>query len=113
MVQIATNWLVYGWSLVISFIFGIIFAMIVRWAARLEIIGQTAWAVVIGVASVLLIMIPFFSLDLVVLMFPFFVSAGTPMIIEYIVRIQAGMKRDHDEAKDLAKDLLKRKDAYK
>jgi hypothetical protein len=106
MAQIAVHWTNLGMSLASAFLFGLFFSLVVRWASRKHLIGQTAWAVAIGVAGTLLIMIPVFGLTLVAWMFVFFAASGVPMIVEYLLRIQSAMQQDEKKAKDLAKDLL-------
>jgi putative flippase GtrA len=105
--QIAINWTVFGWSLAGIFLFGILYAVTVRLASKRRLMGQTAWAVVIGVSATLLAMIPTFGLERVAMMFCFFVASGVPMIIEYLLRVQDEIQQDQEEAQDLAKDLLK------
>jgi hypothetical protein len=107
MQQMAINWMLFGWTLAGAFIFGVLFAALVRWSAKRKMVGQTAWAVVIGVTFTLLAMIPVFGLNLVAIIFCYFAASGIPMIIEYILRVQNEMDQDTEKAKGLAKDLLK------
>lgn len=107
MEQIALNWTVYGWTLAAAFIFGVLFALVVRWASKRQMVGQVAFAVIIGVAFTLLIAIPFFGLTLIAYLFPYFIASGAPMILEYILRVQAEIQHDKEESQKLAKDLLK------
>jgi hypothetical protein len=107
MQQIAINWLSFGLTLGGTFIFGVLFAALVRWAANRKMIAQTAWAVAIGVTVTLAAMIPVFGLQVVATMFCYFLASGIPMIVEYILRVQKEMDRDAEKAKDLAKDLLR------
>jgi ABC-type methionine transport system permease subunit len=100
-------WLDFGWTLAVAFLFGVLFALLVHWASKRQMVGQTAWAVVVGVAVTLLTMIPMFGLDLVALISCYFAATGIPMIVEYILRIQSDIQRDKEEAKGLAKDLVK------
>ena len=100
------NWLVFGWGLACALVFGILYAAFIHWVSKKGLIGQTAWSVVIGVTFTLLIMIPFFGLENVSLMFAYFGAAGTPMIVEYLARVQAEIKRDEESARRLAKDLV-------
>jgi hypothetical protein len=93
-------------SLAGALLFGILFALLVHWASKRQMIGQTAWAVVVGVTGTLLIAIPFFGLNIIVLLFPYFIASGLPMIVEYILRVQKEIDQDKQSAKDLAKDLL-------
>lgn len=105
--QIAVNWTVFGWTLALEFIFGIFFACVVRWASRRQMVGQTAWAVVVGVTIVLLIQIPLFGLFPIALIFGSFGAAGAPMILEYIDRVQKEIEDERTKSKGYAKDLLK------
>ena len=100
------NWLVFGWSLAAAFVFGVIYAAFIRWVSKKGLIGQTAWSVVVGVTFTLLTMIPFFSLNTVALMFAYFGAAGTPMIIEYIARVQTEIRKDAESAREVAKGLV-------
>jgi hypothetical protein len=107
MQQIAIHWTFFSLTLAATFVFGILFAALVRWSARRKMIGQTAWAVVIGVTFTLLAMIPVFGLNVVAIIFCYFAASGIPMIVEYILRVQKEMDQDSEKARDLAKDLLK------
>jgi len=107
MEQMAINWLTFGWTLGGAFVFGVLFAALVRWSAKRQMIGQTAWAVVVGVTVTLLIMIPVFGIQPVAYMFCYFAATGVPMIIEYILRVQDEMQQDKEKAQNIAKDFLK------
>jgi 4-hydroxybenzoate polyprenyltransferase len=97
---------VFSLTLAAAFIFGVLFASLVRWASGRKMVGQTAFAVIVGVTGTLLIAIPFFGLNIIVLLFPYFIASGLPMIVEYILRVQKEIDQDKQSAKDLAKDLL-------
>ena len=103
----AFNWQLFSFTLAALFAFGILYALMVRWAANKQIEGQTAWAVVIGVTVTLLAMIPTLGLITVAIMFCFFAASGIPMIVEYILRVNSQQSNDKEKAKGLAKDLLK------
>lgn len=105
--EMDVNWTVLGLSLAGLLLFTILYAILVRWASKREVEGQTAWAVVIGVSAVLLAMVPTFGLQAVAIMFCFFGVAGIPMIIEYVLRVHNEQHKDKEAAKALAKDLLK------
>jgi hypothetical protein len=62
---------------------------------------------VVGVTFTLIGMIPLFGLQLVAIMFCFFIASGIPMIVEYLLRIQKELEQDKEKAQGLAKDLLK------
>ena len=100
------NWNNFGWSLAAAFIFGVLYACFIHWISKKGLIGQTAWSVVVGVTFTLLTMIPLFGIEPVALMFAYFGVSGTPMIIEYIARIQAEIKRDAESARDVAKGFV-------
>ena len=102
----AVNWMVFSWTLGLAFIFGIVYAIFIRWASKKKLVGQTAWSVVVGVTFTLLLMIPFFGLDIVALLFAYFGAAGSPMIVEYISRIQGELRRDEESAREVAKGLV-------
>jgi hypothetical protein len=107
MQEIAVNWLVFGLSLAGLLLFGILYALLIRWGSKKEVEGQTAWAVVVGVTATLLAMIPTFGLMTIALMFAGFSASGIPMIVEYVLRIHKAQQTDKENAKGLAKDLLK------
>ncbi len=106
MEQIAPNWHFYSLTLAGAFLFGVLFAFLIRLASKRQIIGQTAFAVIIGVAATLLIMIPVFGLTLVASMFPYFIASGIPMITEYLLRVASAAEKDAERAKGIAKDLF-------
>ena len=106
MQQIATNQTVFSLSLLAAFIFGLVFASLVRWASRKRWVGQTAWAVCIGVAGTLLTMIPVFGAQNVMIMFAFFGASGSSMIFEYIQRVMGDIREDNEKAKSVASEFL-------
>lgn len=106
MQDMAINWRIFGGTLAGAFVFGLLFASLVRWASGKQWIGQTAWAVVIGVSVTLIIMIPVLGIQVVATAFAYFGATGLPMIVEYILRVQEENKRDHERARAHAKDLL-------
>jgi predicted MFS family arabinose efflux permease len=100
------NQTVFSLSLGAALVLGTIFSMLVRWASKKKWIGQTAWAVVIGVSFTLLTMVPVFGIEAVAIMFLFFSASGIPMIIEYLVRIQKEIQDDNETAKKVASELF-------
>jgi hypothetical protein len=102
----AENWQTFGWTLAIALVCGIAYAIVIHWASKKKLIGQTAWSVVIGVAFTLLIMIPFFGLNAVAFMFAYFSATGAPMVIEYLARVQDELKRDQESARELARGMV-------
>lgn len=101
------NWQNFGWTLAGAFVFGVVFAALVRWASRRRLVGQTAWAVVVGVSVTLLFMVPVLGLTVVAIEFCYFAGTGAPMVVEYILRVQREIDEDKAKSQDLAKDLLK------
>lgn len=112
MQAIAVNQTVFSLSLLGALIFGVVFASIVRWASKKKWVGQTAWAVLIGVTFTLIAMIPLFGIDLVAIMFCYFAASGTPMIVEYLTRIQREIREDNEKAKSLASEFLNDRQAH-
>lgn len=103
---IDVNQTVFSLSLVGALVLGMIFASLVRWTSKRKWVGQTAWAVVIGVTFTLLTMIPVFGLSVVAIMFCYFAASGIPMIVEYLTRVQQEIRDDNEKAKSLASELL-------
>jgi hypothetical protein len=106
MQQIAINWTNFGFGMGCAFVFGLVYAALVRWISRRGLKGQTAWSVVIGVSATLLAMLSVFRIETIAIMFCFFIASGSPMIVEYLLRVQAEMQQDEKNARELAKDLL-------
>jgi hypothetical protein len=106
MQEIATNQPLFSLSLIAAFIFGLIFAGVVRWASRKKWVAQTAFAVLVGVAGTLLTMIPVFGVQNVAVMFAFFGASGISMIAEYLERVMREIQKDREDAKTLASELL-------
>jgi pyrroloquinoline quinone (PQQ) biosynthesis protein C len=106
MQEIDINQTVFSLSLLGALVFGVVFARVVRWASSKKWVGQTAWSVVVGVTFTLIAMIPRFGIDQVAIMFCYFAASGTPMIIEYLTRVQQEMRHDNEEAKKVASEFL-------
>lgn len=100
------NRTVLGWCLAASFVFGIFYSLLVHWISKKEWKGQTAWSVVVGVTFTLLAMVPVFGIDNVSIIFLFFGFSGTPMIVEYLLRVQQEIQRDQKRAQELTKEIL-------
>jgi len=80
-------WLVVGLILAIEFVFSLVLAALVRLMSRHQMVGQTYWMVVVGVAGVVVIAGPFIGwLNVAFLAVAFFV-AGVPMGAEYFSRV--------------------------
>jgi len=106
MQEISVNWTFFSLTLASTFVFGVLFAALVRWSAKKKMISQTAWAVAIGVTVTLLAMIPVFGLQVVAIMFCYFMASGIPMIAEYLLRVARDAEEDAEKAKGIAKDLF-------
>ena len=106
------NWLGFGYGLIAAFIFGILYAALIRKVSKDRgLQGQTAWSVVVGVAFTLATAVPAFGILFIALIGCFFVASGVPMIIEYLQRVQKEMQKDQQSAQELAKDFLNDKQA--
>jgi hypothetical protein len=84
----------------------VLYAMLVRWASKKKLVGQTAWAVAIGVSGTLLAMVPALGLEVVAIIFCYFAVAGIPMIVEYVLRVHNEQRNDEEKAKGIARDLI-------
>jgi predicted PurR-regulated permease PerM len=97
---------VFSLTLVGAFVFGVLFACVVRWASQKNWVAQTAWAVMTGVSFTLLFMIPVFGINQVAIMFCYFGASGVPMIFEYLQRVMKAIEKDNESAKGLASEIL-------
>jgi hypothetical protein len=103
----AINWLAIGLTLALLFIFGILYAVMVRWMAKMHIIeGQTATVVVGGVLVTVLGSTVLNGWTATLLTLACFAASGLPMMAEYVMRVASEQKRDRDGADQVAKDLL-------
>ncbi len=102
----AIDWTVFGLSLAGLFLVCVFYALAVRMLSKEKLEGQTAWAVVIGVAITLTAMLPFFGLEIVAYILCYFVAAGIPMIIEYIDRVHREQVNDTEKARSLAREII-------
>ena len=101
------NWLAIGLTLALLFVFGIVYAAMVRWMARKHIIeGQTATVVVGGVLVTVLASSVLNGWLATALTLACFSASGLPMMIEYIARVADNQVRDRESAERVAKDLL-------
>jgi hypothetical protein len=103
----ALNWSFFGWSLAGAFVFGIIYACVVRYLSIKKIEHQTPWLVVFGVAVTLLIAVPTFGPGPLSILSLFFAASGLPMVIEYVLRVQNAQREDAEKAQEIAKELVK------
>lgn len=107
------DWAVFGTTLAALFLFGILYAMLVRWLSNHDVEGQTAYAVVGGVTVALLFSIPSFGLLVVAMLFAYFAACGLPMVVEYGDRVHKRRKareleqqQDEEQARRIALDAL-------
>jgi uncharacterized membrane protein YhaH (DUF805 family) len=107
MQETAVNWTVFGLTLAGLFVFGVLYAMLVRSASKRNLEGQIAWAVVVGVAATLAALIPLLGLMNIALAAAGFTASGIPMIVEYLLRANKEHQSDKEKAQALAKEILK------
>jgi hypothetical protein len=103
----ALNWIVIGITLAFLLIFGIVYAMLVRFISEHHIDGQTAYLVAFGTLVTVAGSAVLIGLQSALLVLLCFSASGLPMVIEYVLRVAAERKRDHDRAHDLARELLR------
>lgn len=101
------NWAVFGMCLALCFVFGIWYAWLVRWLAWHQIGDQTAYLVVLGVTVTLLLGGFVIGWGEMAAMFGLFAASGAPMVVEYITRTQAELRRDREQAERISRELLK------
>lgn len=94
------DWAVFGTTLAALFLFGIVYALLVRWLSNHDVEGQTAYAVVGGVTVALLFSIPTFGLLPVAMLFAYFAACGLPMVVEYGDRVHKRRKARMQEQLD-------------
>lgn len=104
--EIAPNWIVISLTLAALFCFGVCYALLVNWMARNKVTGQTAYTVVFGVGVALAASIPTFGLFPIAIMFSYFAACGTPMVIEYALRVHAERRADELSAAAVAKAAI-------
>ena len=94
------NWLFFGLVLAGLHVLAWLFAALVRYMARRGIEGQTAWMVVVGVAVTGVAAAPFVGVENALIFAAFFVASGTPMVVEYVSRVESSRQVDRKQAKD-------------
>ena len=99
------NWLTFGAVLAGLLLFGCLYAGLVRFMARRGAEGQTAWLVVVGVAVTGSAAGFVISVENSLLLAACFVASGLPMVVEYVSRVEAERRADHEQAKKQSKDL--------
>lgn len=100
------NWLTFGLVLAALFLFGCLYAALVRFMAKRGSDGQTAWMVVVGVAVTLFGGVFVVGLWHALVMLALFAASGLPMVVEYVHRVEAARRADHEQAKRQSKDEL-------
>jgi hypothetical protein len=105
--QAGINWAIFGLVLVILAMYGTMFGYLVRWLAKHQVDGQTAYMVVVGVSVTLIGLGLVIGWQSAAIAFACFAASGLPMVIEYVSRVHTLRVRDQKQADDLAKDLLK------
>jgi hypothetical protein len=100
-------WQTFGPILVALFMFGFIYAILVRWLSKKKVRGQTAYSVVFGVAVTVIAMGPVIGWANVFCMLIGFAASGFWMILEDVQRAWLEDEADRKEAERMAKDLLK------
>ncbi len=89
------------------FLFGLIYAWIVRRLSDSGVQGQTAYTVVVGVGVTVLASAFLVGWANALLVLVCFAASGLPMIIEYGQRTHKQQKDDRERAAGVARDLLK------
>lgn len=102
----AVNWLTFGLVLAGLFLFGCLYAALVRFMARRGADGQTAWMVVGGVAATLCGSVFVVGIENALLLLALFAASGLPMVVEYVWRFESARRADHEQAKRHSKDDL-------
>lgn len=100
----AFNWAFFGFILADALLFGIFYALFVRWISKAKIEGQTAYLVVGGVSAVLLLASVMVGLVSMAILFALFAAAGLPMVIEYVDRVHHERRRDLEALKRFAQE---------
>jgi len=104
--EIAIDWTVISITLAALFVFGINYALLINWMASQKVSGQTAYTVVVGVGIALLASVPTVGPHVIAIMFGYFAACGTPMVIEYSIRVHKERRKDEEAAQALAKEAI-------
>jgi hypothetical protein len=102
----ALDYPVFILTIISLFLFGVLYAAFVRHLARQSVEGQTAYLVVVGVGVTLLGATAVIGIETALLLFACFAASGLPMVVEYILRMHLARRRDQEQAKQAARDLL-------
>jgi len=102
----SVNWQLIALTLVILFVFGSAYSLVVRLIARRGIEGQTAYLVVLGSGITILGSAFLIGWVHALLVLACFGASGLPMVIEYVLRVSNEQRRDKEDAKAVARDLL-------
>lgn len=104
--EMAVNWSLFGYVFADALLFGLFYALFVRWLSGKKVEGQTAYLVVFGVAVILLLSIPLVGLLYTALLFALFAASGFFMVIEYVDRIHREKKSDLEALKRIAEEAV-------
>jgi hypothetical protein len=104
---LSPNYLQFGLVLATLFLFGVVYAYLVRWLANSNVQGQTAYAVVGGVGVTVLVSAVVIGMTNALYLIICFAASGLPMIVEYVNRVHGEHRKDQQSAQQVAKDLLK------
>lgn len=107
MPTLSTNYPVFILTLIVLFLFGLVYAWFVRKMADNNVQGQTAYTVVFGVGVTVLTASGLIGWRNVALLLACFAASGLPMIFEYVQRTHRAQKSDRDQAIETARDFLK------
>lgn len=99
------NWQAFGPVLAALLVFGLFYSLLVRWMAKKGVEGQTAWMVVIGVVVTGIGFAVIVGLEMALVMAVCFAASGFFMVIEYVSRVEAARRKDHEQAQKQSKDL--------
>ena len=106
MQTLSVNYPIFILTIVALFLFGVVYACFVHLLSKNEVHGQTAYLVVAGVGVTLIGSCALIGLLNVGLLLACFTASGLPMVVEYVNRTHKAQKRDKQDAKDVARDLL-------
>lgn len=99
-------WQTFGLILVALFMFGLVYAILIRWLSKKKVKGQTAYSVVFGVAVTVTAMGPVIGWQNVLYVLAGFAASGLWMILEDVQRAWLEDQADREKAKKMAEDLL-------
>jgi hypothetical protein len=97
----------FGLTLAALFIFGLAYAALVRHISKVGMQGQTAYAVIGGVAVTLALATFVVGITTTLVLLACFSASGLPMVIEYVTRVHLEQRRDREQAAETAREFLK------